>query len=289
MGVALYYPVPSAIEEHSSRNIEIAAMPTLSSAVIVFVSGFAYGCTSVIVGQPFDTVKTKIQTSTTTQTMSSVASKLFREEGIRGLYRGSLPLVIGGAVIRSSQFGVNDIALTALRHRLSSGKPIPKAERILGVFDYQVIVAGYIAGIARGLVEGPFEFFKVRRQVNEGWKLREVFSGLEVTILRNSFLFSSFMIYIDLSKLVIEGGLSPFWTGAICANMAWLTIWPLDVAKTMVQSGKYSDKSTSILIADIFRTGALYRGLLPGLIRSTLSNGCSMVVYKKCEAYLESM
>lgn len=266
-------------------------MPALGDSVIGFMSGFAYGCTSVVVGQPFDTIKTKMQATSAdlTQTrpsMTHVASQLYKSEGIRGLYRGSLPLILGGAVIRSSQFGVNEFALQMLR---SGSKPITKSERIFGVFDYQVIAAGYAGGIARGLVEGPFEFLKVRRQVSKGWKISELFSGSGITIVRNSFLFSSFMIYIDLSKLFIEGGLSPFWSGAVCANLAWLTVWPLDVAKSMIQSGMYNGKPTTTLVADIFRTGALYRGLLPGLIRSTLSNGCSMVVYKRCETYLKEL
>ena len=72
----------------------------------------------------------------------------------------------------------------------------------------------------------------------------------------------------------------------MCANMAWLTIWPLDVVKTQLQSGKYAGKSPTVLIVDIFRSGLLYRGLLPGLTRSTIANGLSMVVYKKIEKIL---
>lgn len=34
-----------------------------------------------------------------------------------------------------------------------------------------------------------------------------------------------------VSKLVpfwMPGDISPFWTGAICSNLAWLTVWPLE-------------------------------------------------------------
>jgi hypothetical protein len=74
----------------------------------------------------------------------------------------------------------------------------------------------YISGgISRGIVEGPFEYIKVRRQVEKPWKAREVFSGSGATIFRNSLLFSSFVIYMDLIKQLIPGGLSPFMTGAV--------------------------------------------------------------------------
>ena len=85
----------------------------------------------------------------------------------------------------------------------------------------------------------------------------------------------------DLSKQLIPGGLSPFWTGALCANAAWLTVWPMDVVKSQMQSGNYPNQTFYQLLQKNFRTGALFRGILPGLVRSTISNGCSMVVYKK--------
>lgn len=91
--------------------------------------------------------------------------------------------------------------------------------RIFGIFDSQVVVAGFAGGIGRGLVEGPFEYIKTRRQVQGQWKLREIMNGSGATIFRNSFLFSSFVIYIDLSNQLVPGGLGPFWTGAICSNL----------------------------------------------------------------------
>ena len=80
----------------------------------------------------------------------------------------------------------------------------------------------------------------------------------------------------------------PFLTGAVCANLAWLTIWPMDVVKTQLQSGKYANQSLAALVRDVLRpsSGLLFRGLLPGLTRSTLANGLSMVVYKHVQGAL---
>jgi solute carrier family 25 carnitine/acylcarnitine transporter 20/29 len=138
-------------------------------------------------------------------------------------------------------------------------------------------------------VEGPFEYVKTRRQVDENWKFKEVLSGSGTTIFRNSFLFSSFMIYIDLSKQLVPGGLGSFWTGAICSNLAWLTIWPLDVVKTQLQSGKYKNQHFFELLRDNFKKGVFFRGLLPGLLRSFVANGCSMVVYHKTLIFLNDL
>lgn len=190
--------------------------------------------------------------------------------------------------MRSAQFGVYENALTIIRNYV--GGQTPASERILGVLDYQVVCAGFLGGIGRGLVEGPFEYIKVRRQVHAEWRLNEIFNGSGATIFRNSFLFSFFMIYVDISKqLIPDGALGPFLTGALCSNMAWLTIWPLDVAKSQLQSGKYQGKGFGVLLRDIISSGRLFRGLIPGLARSTVANGTSMVVYKKVEHALKHM
>lgn len=218
--------------------------------------------------------------STGSKGMVETARTLVRAQGLPGLYRGGLPLFVGGSLFRSAQFGVNEVALGFLRDNLPQ-------KMVFGFIDYQVIVSGFCGGIGRGVVEAPFEFIKVRRQVETPLVLREIFHGAGVTILRNSFLFSSFVFYIDISRQL--GGLSPFMTGAVCASLAWLTIWPIDVIKSQTQSGNYKGKGFGTLLSDLHRSGALYRGLVPGLTRSGIANGTSMVIYRKVEAYLNKV
>ncbi len=186
-------------------------------------------------------------------------------------------MIAGGALIRSAQFGVNEASLAAIR-KLTGGK-LKKEDRIGGVFDWQVIIAGFCGGFARGVVEGPFEFMKVRRQVDAKWKFKDIYKGAGATIARNSILFSSFVVYMDISTLIID--LPPFALGTICANMAWLTIWPMDVVKSQIQSGNSEGKSMMTLLREVIKSGTMFRGLLPGIMRSTIANGLAMVVYKR--------
>lgn len=250
-----------------------------------FIAGFFYGVTTVLVGQPLDTIKTRLQV-TGNQAVSAFGTgkQIFLSEGIKGLYRGGSVLILGGALIRSAQFGVNDFVIGHLHNRFGKTE---KNDRILGVFDPLVVVAGFAGGIGRGLVEGPFEYIKVRRQVDQPWRLRESYIGAGATMFRNSFLFMFFVLYVDLSKQIIEGGLSPFWTGAVCSNLAWLTIWPLDVVKTQMQSGKFEGRSLGSILKIVIKDRLIFKGLLPGLMRSTVANGLSMIVYKKVEAVLK--
>mmetsp|Transcript_19147 Transcript_19147/g.35432 ORF Transcript_19147/g.35432 Transcript_19147/m.35432 type:complete len:256 (+) Transcript_19147:187-954(+) len=248
-----------------------------------FAAGAGYGLTSVAVGQPMETVKTRMQASSG-QNMWKEATSLFKKEGVRGLYRGGTPIFVGGTLFRSAQFGVHRNTLTFLQERFGA-----QQQRWGGFFDPQNALAGLCGGIGRGLVEGPFDYIKVRRQVSGQWYFREMYKGLGVTVTRNAGLFCAFVTYIDFSKQIFKNdSLSPFLTGAICSNLAWLTIWPLDVIKSQRQSGLYEGKSSLVLLSDVFRSGKVFRGIVPGLARSFLANGCSMSVYTMIKEELES-
>eukprot|EP00397_Hematodinium_sp_SG-2012_P059312 GEMP01075885.1.p1 GENE.GEMP01075885.1~~GEMP01075885.1.p1 ORF type:complete len:264 (+),score=37.82 GEMP01075885.1:20-811(+) len=262
---------------------------TLPEVVVSFTAGAAYGFTSVCVGQPLDTIKTRMQSAQGSSSLQ-VGIEVFRKEGIPGLYRGGIPLVLGGAIIRSAQFGFYENTLSLLRTTW------PNVERV-GPFDMQVVVSGFVGGFGRGLAEGPFEFVKVRRQCSElgvrgrTWSIKEIYRGSGITMLRNAFLFGVFAINMDFydnSTKALDIAPPFFVKGAICANLAWLSIWPLDVVKTQVQSGQFKDQSILAMLKSARTSGLLYRGLVPGLMRSTIANGCALTVYSHIKEALST-
>jgi len=189
--------------------------------------------------------------------------------------------------MRSAQFGFYQSVLPVLDDKF--GKRDPQTYW-LGCVNPHVVAAGWAGGIGRGLVEGPFEMVKVRRQIVSDWKFADVTKGFGVTVFRNSFLFSSFVIYMDVLKQQLaryDMTLSPFFTAGICSNLAWLTVWPFDVVKTKKQSGKFEGRSVMWLLRDTVRTGDMYRGLSVGLVRSFFANGISMEVYTRVEKELK--
>ena len=183
--------------------------------------------------------------------------------------------------MRSAQFGCNDLARDALR---DSSVP---SFKIGGFVESHIVLAGMCGGLGRAVVEGPTEFFKIRQQIVAQWSYREALSGLGVTMGRNTGLFSAFVVYMDLLRPYL--GDSPFVYGATCSNLAWLTVWPFDVVKTQRQSGRHPGVSALALLSNAARDGALFRGLLPGLVRSSIANGTSMVVYKRVHAELSRL
>jgi|EP01047_Picozoa_sp_COSAG01_P059263 hypothetical protein len=50
-------------------------------------------------------------------------------------------------------------------------------------------------GLGRGIVEAPTDFFKIRRQVEQRWTVRAILDGTGVTLARNTFLYSCFVVY----------------------------------------------------------------------------------------------
>lgn len=62
---------------------------------------------------------------------------------------------------------------------------------------------------------------------------------------------------------------------------------PFDVVKTQQQSGNYDEsKSTLMLLKENIKTGRLFRGVVPGLVRSSIANGSSMVIYEQVHTAL---
>ena len=155
---------------------------------ITFAAGASYGLTTVLVGQPLDTIKTRMQglPSARSRSMLWVGGDIFRREGLRGLYRGGLPLVVGGSFMRSAQFGVSGKAKAML---VDAGVPEYK---LLGLFSSHLILAGVAEGLAWPC-GGPTHFLKVRRQVeNKSWTLRSLTDGAG-DLFRNTFLYSAFV------------------------------------------------------------------------------------------------
>jgi hypothetical protein len=76
--------------------------------MISFAGGGVYGLVTVIVGQPLDTIKTRMQARPENlgTSMFRTGMELVKKEGVPGLYRGGAPLVFGGVFMRSAQFGV---------------------------------------------------------------------------------------------------------------------------------------------------------------------------------------
>lgn len=233
-------------------------------------------------GQPFDTIKTKMQAQKGYENTGFFGAivKTFRSHGIPGLYRGAIPPFLGSAVFRSVQFGSYNAVHTYL------GNDFGKYTLPFSGLQLRVIIGGMCSGICRAVFESPLDYMKINRQLHRKWNFRDVLTGISVTSGRNMLLMTTFFVTVDsgnrnFPELFKAPFVGAFMKGGIAAAFAWLVVWPLDVMKTQVQ-GNYGDNVTVFKrmqqVAKENGIRGLYRGLMPGLIRSFVANGFSMIV-----------
>ena len=87
--------------------------------------------------------------------------KVFKKEGLKGFYRGCVPPFFGSIIYRTSQFAVFESVYTKFMHDPLLTRKIP----FTGGIEPRVLLGGVTASLARSLIECPFEYIKVRRQV----------------------------------------------------------------------------------------------------------------------------
>lgn len=129
----------------------------LGDVLVHVSSGALYGAVSVLSAQPFDTLKTHLQSNSGSSAVS-IARRLHSEGGLQALYRGGLPVLLGGALFRAAQFGCFEAALSAMGGRQPAADRWRITQRI--TVDPRVVAAGLLGGVGRGLVETPFELNK---------------------------------------------------------------------------------------------------------------------------------
>ncbi|CAO1621932.1 unnamed protein product [Parajaminaea phylloscopi] len=158
------------------------------SPLVDFLAGTAGGVASLLVGQPFDTIKTRLQAQSAIQFSSSVLSPslssstsspllrsipvssngpriyqsatdafrvIVREEKFLGLFKGIASPMLGVAAMNASIFGSYGLAL-----RLQGCDPSNTGTL------FQILVAGCVSGVISALITTPIELIKIREQMD---------------------------------------------------------------------------------------------------------------------------
>jgi solute carrier family 25 carnitine/acylcarnitine transporter 20/29 len=224
---------------------------------------------------------------------------VLRKEGVMGLYRGVLPAVLGGTVYGGVVLSVYSGAFASCSGT-ALAEPIPFTGGLRG----SVLVAALASGSARSLIETPLAFMKVRRQTGSEWRIqrragiplathmlgqvRELYVGSAPTLYRSCTMLGAFFVLNDYCSRLLPGLnsmaiLGPYVKGGVCASVGWVAAWPFEVVKSRVQADTgnvYRRMSVPAILSRIVReegARALFRGILPGLSKSFVSNGAAMI------------
>ena len=213
-----------------------------------YASGLVAGMSSILVSHPADTIKTRIQLSTSQVSASSIVSDIYKKAGVKGFFKGVSSPLVGRAPLSALFFTAHEIILPVLESASIESK------------SSKAFLAGSLAALALQPVIIPVELFKCRAQAWEGADkfsmkkafkasyrkqgLKGIYRGGLITMSREvpgsgillatkEILEAKFNVHEEtrtgmlMTKKIVAAG---------CAGLcAWCISIPLDTIKTIVQ------------------------------------------------------
>ena len=254
------------------------------------------GVAGLVVGQPFDVVKTLAQHNPRLSPRKHI-SQTWKGHGARGFFRGlSFPLM-GVGPIFACYFLVYDRvrALAASSAGAGAGAPTVGDSMLGGAVAGMALSPLFSIGErvkcamqAHPCFSGPIE---VLRELYSGGGQRSLWRGLGVTCAREGVAGAAFFGTYELTlRSLHDGGAGPpappllFLAGGLAGVARWSASMPLDTIKTRMQVGlPPHDTSTARELARelLCKAGGsaapLYSGLPAMLLRAFPSTGAMML------------
>jgi len=284
-----------------------------------FFASYISGAAALLIGNPLDIVKVRLQAGTSTPSQSiapvPVPQQRHRISGIFSLLRGAAAPSLGSGALNSILF----VTYNRTSDFLETGSGTSDASL------WTVWVAGAVGGLAACVVSTPIELIKCRTQLasptaqTNSWKvakgifrtegLRGLYYGGVVTALRDSIGYGFYFWSYELSSRFMvsrmkNGGMDSnsqeatkvLLCGGLAGVVTWASIFPLDVIKTRLQM-QVSTGSTPILGNSVAsrRLGAIelaknaykseglgvfFRGLGVCSVRAFFVNAAQWAVYE---------
>jgi len=280
-------------------------------------AGTVGGAANLVVGHPFDTIKVKLQSQPTPAPGQlpkyagaiDAVKQTIAAEGPRGLYKGMGAPLATVAAFNALLFSVRGQMEALLRSE--PGAPLTVKQQV---------VAGGGAGIAVSFLACPTELIKCRLQAQSSLAeaaaasgvalpkgpidvakhvvrdagARGLFKGLVPTMGReipgNALMFGVY----EAAKQYLAGGPdtsnlgigSQILAGGLAGASFWLSVYPTDVVKSVIQVDDYKnprysgslDALRKIMAADGVK--GLYKGFGPAMARSVPANAATFVAYE---------
>jgi len=225
-----------------------------------FWASYVSGAVGILIGNRLDVLKVRAQASTGTGNSLSIGT-LEPAHGIQrftALFRGAAAPILGYGAL-------NSILFMSFNRSLQLMDPsIFDYTKLAGVDMSKIWMAGAIGGLATFVVSAPSELIKCRTQLvvdgkgssygvfKDIWKhggIRRLYYGGAITALRDSFGYGWYFFSYELSKrLLLSRQADPFVaptagevliSGGIAGVITWVSIYPLDVIKTRLQTQPY--------------------------------------------------
>ncbi|GAB0134636.1 hypothetical protein EsDP_00002998 [Epichloe bromicola] len=229
-------------------------------------SGAMGGIAQVIIGQPFDIIKVRLQTTTQYSGALQAAASIYRTEGALAFYKGTLTPLLGIGACVSIQFGAFHAARRWFEARnvnaASPGSTTPPSRLSYG----QCFAAGAFAGVSNAALSAPIEHIRIRLQSQPHGHarlyngpldcarklsahrgvLRGIYRGSAVTVCREAAAYGAwftafeYMVNSDAARNGVDRRDMAAWKIAVYGGLAgealWLASYPFDVIKSKMQT-----------------------------------------------------
>ncbi|KAL4399469.1 carnitine transporter [Malassezia pachydermatis] len=305
-------------DDLSAENIELQdAGTSVASSVKSFLSGGFGGVCAVLVGHPFDLIKTRLQTATPgTYTGSmDVIRKTIAADGIKGLYRGMGPPLVGVTPIFALSFFSYDLG-----KKLVYAMTPNRTDQHLTLSELGF--AGFFSAIPTVMVAGPAERIKVLlqlqgqsstgpkyngpgdvvRQLYKEGGLRSIFKGTGGTLARDGPGSAAYFAAYELAKRYLTPPdsdpkniniLTTITAGGLAGMANWALAIPPDVIKSRYQGApegtykSFMDCARKTVAAD--GVGALFKGFGPAMARAFPANAAVFVGVEMSQSFMDML
>ncbi|KAF2801977.1 mitochondrial carrier [Mytilinidion resinicola] len=215
-----------------------------------FWAGYVSGAAGILIGNPLDLVKTRLQAGTSSPSPdASTPARSFRSnfDHAGTLVKGATAPIIGYGALNAILFVTYNRSL-----KLFGDDPAVPLNL------YKVWGAGAIGGLATFVVSAPTELVKCRAQVSltstsswavarDTWKqegIRGLYHGGAITSVRDAVGYGFYFWSYEQAKRVTlspqdsdsQTALKVMLCGGLAGVVTWASIFPLDVVKTRVQT-----------------------------------------------------
>ncbi|CAF3954802.1 unnamed protein product [Adineta steineri] len=279
-------------------------------------SGIVGAVSSVYVGQPLDTIKTKLQTFPNQyHNFFDCTLKIFAEAGIPGFYAGTIPSLVGNI----AENGILFMAYGQCQRLICSLSNKTNNEQLT---TFENMLAGSVGSVFSSLVLCPTELVKCRLQTlndmpmsntsnnSEAQKrkissslsvtrhilrtegIRGLFRGLTATLAREcpgnacffgGYEFTRSILMRENEKKSDIGFFKTWIAGGMAGVCFWIVMYPVDVVKSRIQVFEPSLNFPKYTLEIIRNEGfmAMYAGLFPTLIRTFVATGTLFITYEQ--------
>ena len=148
---------------------------------IDFVCGIGTGWTHILVGQPLDFIKVRYQIGEGSHhNPLRLLNSIYKEFGLKGLYRGASSLFVGQAGVVGTEFFIFEW-VKRIFYNMSNNVSGAYHPDKLDV--WQVTMAGGLTGVVSSLIWCPMEYAKINKQISHTMKQSSI--GLLFSELRS--------------------------------------------------------------------------------------------------------